>query len=64
MSLPVIPHHTISVGGGIHVTIYAIQVGEVTAVVPPGAVKPTGTVTAAVIIILISSCKWLTAMPA
>ena len=62
MSLPVIPHHTISVGGGIHVTIDAIQVGMVTVVVPPGSVKPTGTVVANGIIILITSCKWLTAV--
>ena len=65
MSLPVKPNHTISVGGGIHVTIDAIQVGEVTAVVPPGSVIFTGTVIVLVtIIILISSGEWSTAVHA
>ena len=63
MFLPVFPDHTISIGGGIHVTIDAIQVGMVTRFVPPGSVILTGTVAAPVIIILISSCKWLIAVP-
>ena len=64
MSLPVIPDHTISVGGGILVTIDAIQVGIVARVVPPGSVKRPGTVYAILIIILITSCKWLIAVKA
>ena len=62
--LPVIPVQTISIEGGIHVTIDAIQVGLATPVVPPCSVKLPGTVFVMVIIILIMSCKWLTVMPA
>ena len=56
MSSPAFPVHTITEGGGICVTIDAIQVGLVTRVVPPGSVPLNGTVVAGMsIIILISS---------
>ncbi len=61
--LPVCPVQTITEWGGISVTIDSIQVGAVTFVVPPGSMPPTGTVEVVfVIIVLISSCKWLIAM--
>ena len=60
---PVFPVHTITEGGGIFVTIDAIQVGAMTRVVPPGSVKQTATVSGIIhIIILVSSGKLLTAM--
>ena len=64
MSLPGMPVQTIAVRGGIYVSIDAIQVGMVTPVVPPGSLILPGTVFVMVIIILISSGKWLTAVPA
>ena len=44
-------------------TINAIQVGSVTVLVPPCSVTKLGAVAVqVVIIILVSSCEWLTAM--
>ena len=63
MSLPVIPVHTISKRGVISAKIQAIQVGVVTVVVPPGSLKPNGTVCPFVIIIPIFSAKWSIAVP-
>ena len=63
ISFPVIPADTLSGGGVIPMIIEAIQVGAVTGVIPPGTVTQNGAVIGApVIIILISSGKWITVM--
>ena len=64
MSLPVVPVHTISIRGVMSAMIQAIQVGMVAPVVPPGSLKPSGTVTSPFVVLLISSGKWLMLMPA
>ena len=59
--LPLFLVHTIVPRRGIFMTIDAIQVRQVTPIVPPSAVAETATVFIRfVIIILIASCKWLT----
>ena len=55
MSLPVVPDHANAISRVRAIMIHAIQVGIVTAIVPPGSVIPPGTVFAKAIIILISS---------
>ena len=61
-SLPMPPDDTISYGVVLAMMIQAIQVGAVTAIVPPSSFILAGAVSAPVIIILILSAKWLTAM--
>ena len=60
MCLPVVPYDTISERSWTVVTINAIQVRMVTALVPPGSVIHTGTVLGPWVIVLIFSGKWLT----
>ena len=55
MSLPSCPVHTSTMGGVRDLMILALQVGIVTAFVPPGSVIRLGTVSVMAIIILISS---------
>lgn len=63
MSPPVAPVHTTSMGGVTATVIKAIEVRMVTSAVPPGSFVQNGTVTAALIIILISGGEGLISMP-
>ena len=56
-TLPVIPIHTVSIRGVLTVMIETVQVGGVTASVPPGSLECLGAVTTIYVIISIFSGK-------
>ena len=53
MTLPVIPVNTVSKRRVFAVKIAAVQVGEVTAIVPPGSLKVRGTIPAISVVVSI-----------